>query len=82
MSIRRTHSPEFKSRVAMEAISGRKTIQKISADCAVGLIELSQWKEHLPEGANELSPNGIGPTPLRKWARGVSPLRNDASPQG
>ena len=27
MSKRRTHSPEFKARVAMEAISGRKTIQ-------------------------------------------------------
>jgi len=28
MSKRRTHSPEFKARVAMEAISGRKTIQE------------------------------------------------------
>jgi putative transposase len=27
MSKRRTHSPEFKARVAMEAISGRKTIR-------------------------------------------------------
>jgi putative transposase len=26
MSKRRTHSPEFKARVAMEAISGRKTV--------------------------------------------------------
>jgi putative transposase len=32
MSKRRTHSPEFKARVAMEAISGRKTIQEIAAD--------------------------------------------------
>jgi putative transposase len=31
----RTHSPEFKARVAMEAISGRKTIQEIAADHAV-----------------------------------------------
>ena len=30
MSKRRTHSPEFKARVAMEAISGRKTIQEIA----------------------------------------------------
>jgi hypothetical protein len=28
LSKRRTHSPEFKARVAMEAISGRKTIQE------------------------------------------------------
>ncbi len=32
MSKRRTHSPEFKARVAMEAISARKTIQEIAAD--------------------------------------------------
>ena len=35
MSKRRTHSPEFKARVAMEAISGRKTIQEIGADHAI-----------------------------------------------
>ena len=31
MSKRRTHSPEFEAKVAMEAISGRKTIQAIAA---------------------------------------------------
>jgi transposase-like protein len=31
LSKRRTHSPAFKARVAMEAISGRKTIQAIAA---------------------------------------------------
>ena len=31
MSKRRTHSPELKAKVAMEAISGRKTIQEIAA---------------------------------------------------
>jgi hypothetical protein len=30
MSKRCTHSPEFKARVAIEAISGRKTIQEIA----------------------------------------------------
>ena len=30
MSKRRTHIPEFKARVAMEAISDRKTIQEIA----------------------------------------------------
>jgi hypothetical protein len=34
MSKRRTHSPEFKARVAMEAISGCKTIQEIAAETA------------------------------------------------
>ena len=44
MSKRRTHSPEFKARVAMEAISGRKTIQEIAADHAIHRIQVSQWK--------------------------------------
>jgi hypothetical protein len=34
MTKRRTHSPEFKARDAMEAISGRKTLQEIAADGA------------------------------------------------
>jgi transposase-like protein len=44
MSKRRTHSPEFKAKVAMEAISGRKTIQEIAADHAVSLRHAA----HLP----------------------------------
>jgi transposase-like protein len=35
MSKRRTHSPEFKARVALESISGRKTIQEIAANHAI-----------------------------------------------
>ncbi len=43
MPTRRTHSPEFKARVAMEAITARKTIQ---------------WKRQLLEGARELVTRG------------------------
>lgn len=35
MSKSRTHSPEFKARVAMGAISGRKTIQELLANSDV-----------------------------------------------
>ena len=57
MSKGRTHSPEFKARVAMEAISGRKTIEVSAADHAeswskaahlsVRPIQVSQWKRQL-----------------------------------
>jgi putative transposase len=53
MSKRRTHSPEFKAKVAMEAISGRKTLQQIAADHGVHPIQVSQWKKQLLEGASE-----------------------------
>jgi len=43
MSKRRTSSPEFKARVAMEASSGRKTLQEIAADEAIYPIQVSQW---------------------------------------
>jgi putative transposase len=42
-SRRRLPSPEFKARVAMEAISGRKTLQEIAADGAERLIQVIQW---------------------------------------
>jgi putative transposase len=58
MSKRRTHSPEFKARVAMEAISGRKTIQEIAADHAIHPIQVSQWKRQLLDGASELFTRG------------------------
>ena len=68
MSKRRTHSPEFKAKVAMEVISGRKTIQEIAADHGINLlyeahltvrsIQVSQWKKQLLESASELFTRG------------------------
>ena len=54
MSKRHTHSPEFKDRVAMEEIGGRKTLQQIAADHAIHPIQVSQWKKQLLEGFSEL----------------------------
>jgi transposase-like protein len=58
MSKRRTHSPDFKARVAMEAISGRKTLQEIAADHAIHPIQVSQWKKQLLDGAGDLFSKG------------------------
>ena len=58
MSQRRTYRPEFKAMVAMEAISGRKTIQEIAADHAIHPIQVSQWKRQLLDGASELFTRG------------------------
>lgn len=58
MSKRRTHSPEFKARVTMEVMSGRKSIQEIAADHAIHPIQVSQWKKQLLEGASELFTRG------------------------
>jgi putative transposase len=58
MSKRRTHSPEFKARIAMEAISGRKTLQEIAAAHSIHPIQVSQWKKQLLEGSSELFTRG------------------------
>jgi transposase-like protein len=44
MSIRSTHSPEFKAQVAIEAISGRKTLQERAADYSIDPIQVSLEK--------------------------------------
>jgi putative transposase len=54
MSKRRAHRPEFKARVAMEAISGRKTLQEIAADRSIHPIQVSPWEKQLLERSSEL----------------------------
>jgi len=54
-----THSPEFKSRVDMEAISGFNTIREIAADHAIRPIEESQWKRLCLDSASELFIRGM-----------------------
>ncbi len=58
MSKRRTHSPEFKARDAMEAIICRKTIQEIATDHAIHPIQVSQWKRQLLDWPCELFSRG------------------------
>jgi putative transposase len=67
MSKRCTHSPEFKARVAMKAISGRIIIQEIAADHSILPIQLSQWKLQLPADAIELCTKARR---LRIWTKG------------
>jgi transposase-like protein len=38
---RRTHSPEFKARVAMEALKGIKPVHEIAADNEVHPVQVS-----------------------------------------
>lgn len=54
MSKRRNHSPEFKARVAMKTISGRKKLQEIVADHCIHPIQVSQWRKQLLKGSSEL----------------------------
>ena len=47
---RRRHDPEFKARVALEALKGVKTIQQIAKDYEVHPVQVSDWKKTIQEG--------------------------------
>jgi transposase-like protein len=48
---RRRHEPEFKARVALEALKGIKTIQQIAKEFDIHPVQVSDWKKAMTEGA-------------------------------
>jgi transposase len=48
---RRRHEPEFKARVALEALKGIKTIQQIAKDFDIHPVQVSDWKKAMTDGA-------------------------------
>jgi transposase len=50
-SKRRRHDPEFKARVALEALKGIKTIQQISKEFDIHPVKVSEWKKTMAQGA-------------------------------
>jgi transposase-like protein len=71
MGTRRTHSPEFKANVVMEANSDRMRIQEIAKDGAERLIQASQWMGQLLDGASEFPRRRTSPTSLRQRCSGL-----------
>lgn len=47
---RRTHSAEFKARIALEALKGIKTINQIAQDEGIHPVQVSTWKKELQDG--------------------------------
>ena len=45
MSLRKKHTPKFKSKVAIEALKGLKTAAEIASDNGVHPAMVSQWKK-------------------------------------
>ena len=44
---RRKHSPEFKARVALEAIKGVKTVSQISQEYEIHPVMVGKWKKEM-----------------------------------
>ena len=51
---RKTFSPAFKARVALEAIRGVKTTNEIAQEFGVHPVQVGQWKKAISEQAGTL----------------------------
>ena len=51
---RRRHKPQFKARVAMEAIKNVRTIQEIAKEFEIHPVQVSDWKKKMLEGVTDV----------------------------
>jgi transposase len=51
---RRTHSPEFKSKVALAAIQGNQTMAEMVKKFDVHANQITEWKKQLLSGAPDV----------------------------
>ena len=51
MSKRKNHSPEFKAKVALEALKGERTVVELASQFGVHPTMIHSWKRALLEGA-------------------------------
>lgn len=51
---RKVHSPEFKAKVALEAIRGESTLAELSSRFGVNPNQISKWKRDALEGMSDI----------------------------
>ena len=61
MTQRKQHKPEFKARVALEAMKGEQTVGELASRFGVHPTMIHQWKKALVEGATEVFQRGRTP---------------------
>ena len=71
---RRRHDPEFKARVALEAIKGVKTIQEIAKEFDIHPVQVSDWKKTMAQNAPSVFGPGAGKTNAEEFERERSQL--------
>ena len=59
---RRNHSAAFKSKVALEAIKGERTLAELSAHYGVHANQISKWKKQLLAAVPEIFSGGHSPS--------------------
>lgn len=51
---RRRHNPDFKAKVALDAIKGSKTAAQLASEHQVSSVQVSQWKKQLMSGLPDI----------------------------
>lgn len=55
---RKRHDPEFKARVALEALKGIKTVQQVAKEFEVHPVQVTDWKKKLHSHASSVFETG------------------------
>ena len=63
---RRNHSPELKSKVALAAIKGDKTLTELAQQYGINSNLIVKWKKQLIDNSNEIFASGKGLAPDRE----------------
>jgi len=58
MTKRQQHQPEFKARVALEALKGEQTVAELASRFRVHPTMIHQWKKALLDGASHIFARG------------------------
>jgi transposase len=58
---RKVHSPDFKAKLGLEALTGQKTINEIGQLYGVHPVQVGQWKKEIQEQAKTLFEGKRGP---------------------
>jgi len=58
---RKSHTPEFKAKVGLEALRGVKMINEIGQEYGVHPVTVGQWKKEIQEQAKTLFEGKRGP---------------------
>ena len=63
---RRTHSPDFKAKVALAAIKGDETLSELARRYQINANLIVKWKKLLLENSGEVLASGKGLAPDRE----------------
>jgi len=63
MSKRKNHSPEFKAKVALEALKGERTVSELASEFGIHPTMIHSWKRALLDGASVVFERGSKKAP-------------------